>query len=650
MQVSSIIQRDGISMQSEEVTEPQDEELVLKIINEKLATEHIPAEWLCDGLCSVESFGKYCTRELDVDFLTLNAMLQRLGMDSSDFITWVDMETFEYLGWQNEVILCVRQKNPEGLRKLIGDSKTGDLGTLNERLVVQFDSLARGILAQLEGRNEAAVDYLDRAAKCTIAGYKSKENYIVFMSENEILILLILYSIRLENAKKAECRADMDDIGEELYRLMNYLHGGRCDVRQEAKLYPYVAYIYADIQMQLGTPERAIVPCQDAIALMRKHNFSRMLKLTLTIYIELMKCLGIEARAEGEKRLLAGWQEVLKLGRSWEGTEKEAGVDIIEVLYECIVDGNCSYEAMQELVKMYRMREGLTQKELSVETGYDMKSIWMIENAKQKPHKSGYRRIRSRLNIPAGYTHSDIYCTSYRAYQLKYRITRAMTDGDNITLEKSIDELEEELQRDTISRDNVFNRQYIMDCRNVLFYTTGRITAQQYLKRCQECLALTVNINNSKIMKGYLRQEELLIIIHMAWAYSDTGNNKAAIKKVRLVIDYCTENNNVRKYSNRFILALSNLAIYYGKIKKYSEAIDISKKGLLLDLCSGKGKKAISFIHSNAFSNAMIGNRKIAMEYFKVVADASDIFYNDEKELAIKNYTILIKGRDSSKE
>lgn len=198
-------------------------------------------------------------------------------------------------------------------------------------------------------------------------------------------------------------------------------------------------------------------------------------------------------------------------------------------------------------------------------------------------------------------------------------------------MKRCIDELEKEFQRDEISRENIFNCQYIMDCRNVLYYTTHQIDAKEYLRRCKECLSLTVDINNPKIMQGYLRERELLIILHIAWACSDLGDNKTAIKNTQLVLDYCTENNKRGRYNNKIILGLSNLAVHYDKIKKYSEALEVSRKGALLDLDSGKGKKAVSFIHSNAYSDAMMGNIETAVKYFKVVIDAADIFYNVEK-------------------
>ena len=626
-----------------------EEELVLKIINEKLDAEYIPAEALCDGLCSVDTFNRYCTGELKIDFLTLNAMLGRLGMNCSDFVTWVDMDTYEYLNWQNDVIQCTREKDIPRLKSLMENEGNKASKTMNKRIVGQFDNFVKGILAQADGKRDVAVDLLNKAAAYTIPKERIEERCTVLLSENEILILLIQYSVEMQNKKEAGCINDDDGLEEKLYQLMSYLHSGKCDIRQEAKLYPYAAYMYADIQIQLGHPERGIVPCQDAIALMRKHNFSRILIHVLNIYLNIMKTLGIEGRAQAEKNMLNGWQEVLRLRKDWGGIAKE-DLSITESLYECLVECNGGYEAMLELIRMYRMREGITQKELSIDTGYDAKSIWMIENARQIPHKSGFVRIKNRLNILPGYTHSDIYCTSYKAYRLKYRITRAMADQDNAELKRCIDELEKEFQRDEISRENIFNCQYVMDCRNVLDYTTHQIDAMEYLRRCKVCLSLTLDINNAKVTKGYLRERELLIIIHLAWACSDLGDNKTAIKNIQLVIDYCTENNKGGRYNNKIILGLSNLAVHYGKMKKYSEAVEVSRKGALLDLDCGKGKRAVSLIHSNAYSNAMMGNIETAVKYFKVVIDAADIFYNVEKEKAIKNYIVLMESIESPKE
>lgn len=622
-----------------------EEELILKIINEKLVEEYIPPQVLCSRLCSMDIFNKYCAGEMKIDFLTLNVMLGRLGMDCSDFVTWVDVRAYEYLSWQNDVIQCIWEKNIYKLRNLVQNRNNELSEMMNERIVGQFDSLIKGILAYAEGKNGVAVELLNKAVGYTIDEEGIQENYIALLSENEILIMLIQYSLKLRCAKEAVLVNDIDSIGKKMYQLMSYLHSGKCDIRQEAKLYPYAAYMYADIQVQLGHPERGIVPCQDAIELMRKHNFSRMLIPMLNMYLDIMNILGIEDRTSEEKKMLSAWQEVLTLKKEWGGVVEDTA-DITEILYKCLAECNCAYEAMHELIKMYRIREGITQKELSIDTGYDMKSIWMIENARQIPHKSGYVRIRNRLNILPGYTHSDIYCTSYKAYRLKYLITRAMADEDTVELERRIDELQKEFERDDFLRDSILNRQYIMDCRNVLYYTTHQIDAKEYLRRFKECLSLTVDINNPKIMQGYLRERELLIILHIAWACSDAGDNKSAIKNIKCVLDYCAENNRGGRYNNKIILGLSNLAVHYEKIKKYSEALEVSRKGALLDLDSGKGKKAVSFIHSNAYSNAMMGNIETAVKYFKIVADAADIFYNTEKEKAINNYTVLMKNME----
>ena len=225
-------------------------------------------------------------------------------MNCSDFVTWVDMDTYEYLNWQNDVIQCMREKDILRLKSLMENEGNKTSKTLNKRIVEQFDNFVKGILAQADGKRDVAVDLLNKAAAYTIPKERIEERCTVLLSENEILILLIQYSVEMQNKKEAERVNDDDGLEEKLYQLMSYLHSGKCDIRQEAKLYPYAAYMYADIQIQLGHPERGIVPCQDAIALMRKHNFSRILIRVLNIYLDIMKTLGIEGRAQEEKNML----------------------------------------------------------------------------------------------------------------------------------------------------------------------------------------------------------------------------------------------------------------------------------------------------------------------------------------------------------
>mgnify|MGYP000379874827 FL=1 len=52
-----------------------EEELVLRIINEKLEYEHIAPEWLCDGICTRSEYDGYCTGERDIDYLTIQTQV-----------------------------------------------------------------------------------------------------------------------------------------------------------------------------------------------------------------------------------------------------------------------------------------------------------------------------------------------------------------------------------------------------------------------------------------------------------------------------------------------------------------------------------------------------------------------------------------------
>ena len=96
-----------------------EEELVLRIINEKLEYDHIAPEWLCDGICTRSEYDEYCTGEMDIDYLTLEMMLERLGMNSMDFISWVDYDVYEYLEWRDKTMEAIRNKDTVTLRRLL---------------------------------------------------------------------------------------------------------------------------------------------------------------------------------------------------------------------------------------------------------------------------------------------------------------------------------------------------------------------------------------------------------------------------------------------------------------------------------------------------------------------------------------------------
>ena len=105
-----------------------EEELVLRIINEKLEYEHIAPEWLCDGICTRSEYDKYCTGEMDIDYLTLEMMLERLGMNSLDFISWVDYDVYEYLEWRDKTMEAIRAAGEAPY--VVGSVESGEKGVV----------------------------------------------------------------------------------------------------------------------------------------------------------------------------------------------------------------------------------------------------------------------------------------------------------------------------------------------------------------------------------------------------------------------------------------------------------------------------------------------------------------------------------------
>lgn len=637
-----------------------EEELVLRIINEKLEYEHIAPEWLCDGICTRSEYDEYCTGEMDIDYLTLEMMLERLGMNSMDFISWVDYDVYEYLEWRDKNMEAIRNKDTVTLRQLLYSDDmygivdvNGEISdreekrwSMNPKLIMQFGVMAVSMLEWFEGRRKNAERYARQAVEYTGLGnsmeFEDEDTSMKMLSDKEIAMNVLSDYFEVEN--NLENNAALERTGRHLGQMLRYIDGNGRDIRSVALLFPYISYLYVRIQIMLGRAEQGIAPCKRSIELMRTHNQCRMLEMTLRQYIQLMENLGISNRAQDEERLLKSWQEVLGFLKRLSGNVPDEGCGFAERLLRCGVWNGGAFVTEGDIIKLYRAREGITQKRLSIDADYSMRSMWLIENSKAKPQKNGYEKIRKRLGIPSGHIHSDIYCTSYKAYMLKYQLERAMM---NLELEKAdglLDKLEKELIR-AGSGDEVktrINKQFIMDSRNAIAYTSKKITAKEYLERSKKCLALTVDIENKKIDKVFLRVEELLIIIHIAQAYSILGNTEKAVQYSKIVIDYC-ESRNIKSqaYINKMLIAYHSLASDYRSLNKYDESLEYITKGMFLDISSGKGKLVATFIFCYAYSQEKFNNNLEALNAYQIVINACEIFGNSNRDKAVSNYTWL---------
>lgn len=637
-----------------------EEELVLRIINEKLEYEHIAPEWLCDGICTRSEYDGYCTGERDIDYLTIEMMLERLGMNSMDFISWVDYDVYEYLEWRDKTIEAIHNKDTVTLRQLLysddmygivdGDGEIFDKEenrwSMNPKLIMQFVVMAVSMLEWFEGGKAEAGRYAKQAVEYTGLGnsmeFEDEDIKMKMLSDKEIAMNVLSDYFEVEN--NLENNAALERTGRHLGQMLRYIDGNGRDIRSVALLFPYISYLYVRIQIMLGRAEQGISPCKRSIELMRTHNQCRMLEMTLRQYIQLMENLGISNRAQDEERLLKSWQEVLGFLKRLSGNVPDEDCGFAERLLRCGVWNGRAFVTEGDIIKLYRAREGITQKRLSIDADYSMRSMWLIENSKAKPQKNGYEKIRKRLGIPSGHIHSDIYCTSYKAYMLKYQIERAMMNWELEKADGLLDKLEKELIRAGSGDEvkNLINKQFIMDSRNVIAYMAKKITAKEYLDKCKKCLALTVDIENKKIDKVFLRVEELLIILHIAQVYRNLGNTEKAVKYSKIVIDYC-ESRNIKSqaYINKMLIAYHSLASDYRSLNKYDESLEYIKKGMFLDISSGKGKLAATFIFCYAYSQAKLNNNLEALNAYQIVINACEIFGNSNRDKAVRNYTRL---------
>lgn len=62
---------------------------------------------------------------------------------------------------------------------------------------------------------------------------------------------------------------------------------------------------------------------------------------------------------------------------------------------------------------------------------------------------------------------------------------------------------------------------------------------------------------------------------------------------------------------------------------------------MFLDISSGKGKLAATFIFCYAYSQAKLNNNLEALNAYQIVINACEIFGNSNRDKAVRNYTRL---------
>lgn len=157
-----------------------------KIIRAIRESKRINANSLCYGICSASTLSKIENGDRVADYLTLNALFERLGVKVDNFEMLLDEKDYMYFNMRNEIDNAIVACDYELALKLL-DNYAKKLNGNKNNLHDQFILIRKAdIFLDTNVEKTDIYKLLEEALSCTVENYKERVNDKSLLSENEL--------------------------------------------------------------------------------------------------------------------------------------------------------------------------------------------------------------------------------------------------------------------------------------------------------------------------------------------------------------------------------------------------------------------------------------------------------------------------------
>ena len=164
-----------------------------KLIQTIRESKNIMANSLCYGICSASTLSKIENGDRLTDYLTLNALFERLGVKVDSFEMLLDEKDYMHFNQRNEINKKIEHGEYDKAINLLNEyEKTlgKDMSNLHEQFILLKTSQ---IYKNTNAKDKSLIfDLLQQAINCTVKDYQKKLNDKSLLSENELECILEL--------------------------------------------------------------------------------------------------------------------------------------------------------------------------------------------------------------------------------------------------------------------------------------------------------------------------------------------------------------------------------------------------------------------------------------------------------------------------
>ena len=252
-----------------------------KVLYNLRLEKNIGQEELCYGLCSDAALSRYELGARMPDRLLLIALLQRLGKSADGIATMLDAKEYTYFAWRKQVLEAAGKEDTDTLKELLSQPEAEDL-SCNEILQKQFLYRMRSVVAEAEGADVEAIDWLKEAIRLTIPEPEYDKLGHSLLSIEEMKLLVKLAELQLVVGK-------IDEAKNLLRSILTYSEQQYDDVDALLSVYPRTVRVLSPLLMERGEYAECFVLCQKAIEFLRNKGTLMDLTFLLRQYLDCAK-------------------------------------------------------------------------------------------------------------------------------------------------------------------------------------------------------------------------------------------------------------------------------------------------------------------------------------------------------------------------
>lgn len=466
--------------------------------------KNIPAEKLCNGVCTQTVLQRLETEEQVPDMMILERLLSRMGISANKVEILLQYQEYENYALQMQIEQALDKHDYEDAEKLLEKYR----GQEREQHPVKRQ-YCRKIEAVLDVEREAdarkTAEKLLETLRITLPGFSTDRIDKYLLSEEE----WILFFMWLEQ----EMAAGGQETGSECLKILRYVEKRDWDEEMSVRLYPKIVWLYTQ-QKNVEETEKAEL-CSKVLRMLIKGG----ILLDFAPFLNLRKNVLHTKAAEEEN-------EVLKWAYEIEGL---AYPDTKIRMWKTFRQNDMFL--MSETVRMERRALGKSQEKLASDTGVDSKTLSRIETGVHMPKPATFTKIARELPACRNQHTTAVAVDDFELLELKREIAREMT---LLHLNKA-QALFDLLCRQ-ISMEEKKNRQYVLFIQTLLKYRKKETDREKALKSAVEAFEQTRPFDIEKISRVVLSENESNTANFIAQMYRELGDEKKAIEILESVL------------------------------------------------------------------------------------------------------------------